>query len=274
MKDSSHFLSLTKRGFTLLFLVVAQANAEVPQTLEELWADFPARDKATPLDTEVLKTCEDNDVTLRLVRFNIAAFKGEMLKLAGFYAVPKGDMKGLPALVVCHGGGQKASVGGPKNWAMNGYAAFCPNNGAQPWDNRFVGLPNTDYGSFNPAVRKPDNRDGKGRLAPGPNTIDPVLSPHNEAMYSSNVNSWDRATITRPTKPLPPRKSRRPPPRSIASATCAGMVAYTSSDRSIGRKTQRRANENPHQEFSSQPDLHDRKRLGSGHLGFHREEYL
>ena len=37
----------------------------------------------------------------------------------------------------------------------------------------------------------------------------------------------------------------RPPPRSIAFATCAGKAANTSSDRSIGKKTQRRANENP-----------------------------
>jgi cephalosporin-C deacetylase-like acetyl esterase len=170
-----------------IFLIFAlgsiRAEEQVPQNLAELWADFPARDKATPLETEILKTWDEHDVTLRLVRFNIGMFKGEMLKLAGFYAVPKGDVKGLPALVVCHGGGQKASVGGPKNWAMNGYAAFCPNNGAQPWDKRFAGLPNTDYGSFNPAVRKPDTRTGTGRLAPGPTTVDAVLSPRNEAMY-------------------------------------------------------------------------------------------
>jgi cephalosporin-C deacetylase-like acetyl esterase len=164
---------------------LCHAETKVPQTLEELWADFPAMDKATPLDAEIIKTWEENDVILHLVRFNIGEFNGQMLKLAGFYAVPRGEpnQKHLPALVVCHGGGQRASVGGPKNWAMNGYAAFCPNNGAQPWEKRFEGLPNTDYGSFNPGVRKPDVRDGKGRLAPGPNTIDKVLSPRNEAMY-------------------------------------------------------------------------------------------
>ena len=125
-------------------------------------------DKVTPLETEVFKTWDENGITLHLVRFNIGEFKGEILKLAGFYAVPKGKHKrDLPALVVCHGGGQKASIGGPKNWAMNGYAAFCPNNGAQPWDKSFEGVPNTDYGSFNPSIRKPDVRQGKGRLAPG-----------------------------------------------------------------------------------------------------------
>ena len=168
----------------LSLTAMTDAANSIPETLDELWADFPEKDEATPLEVEILKTWEENDVVLRLVRFNIGEFKGEILKLAGFYAVPKGDHdRNLPALVVCHGGGQRASVGGAKNWAMNGYAAFCPNNGAQPWEKRFTGLPNTDYGSFNPAVRKPDIRHGKGRLAPGPNTVDDVLSPRNEAMY-------------------------------------------------------------------------------------------
>jgi cephalosporin-C deacetylase-like acetyl esterase len=174
------YLALT---FLVLTATVVAADP-VPQNLDELWADFPAKDKETPLEVEILKTWEENDVVLQLVRFNIGKFKGEMLKLAGVYAVPKGRHdRNLPALIVCHGGGQRASVGGPKNWAMNGYAAFCPNNGAQPWERRFAGLPNTDYGTFNPAIRKPDIRHGKGRLAPGPNTIDDVLSPRNEAMY-------------------------------------------------------------------------------------------
>jgi dienelactone hydrolase len=168
----------------LSLTAMTDAANSIPQTLDELWADFPEKDEGTPLEVEILKTWEENDVLLQLVWFNIGEFKGEMLKLAGFYAVPKGDHdRNLPALVVCHGGGQRASVGGAKNWAMNGYAAFCPNNGAQPWEKRFTGLPNTDYGSFNPAVRKPDIRHGKGRLAPGPNTVDDVLSPRNEAMY-------------------------------------------------------------------------------------------
>jgi hypothetical protein len=121
-------------AFACLTLTGSAFSAQkIPQTLDELWADFPTMDKVTPLETKVFKTWNENGVTLHLVRFNIGEFKGEILKLAGFYAVPKGKHKrDLPALVICHGGGQKASIGGPKNWAMNGYAAFCPNNGAQP----------------------------------------------------------------------------------------------------------------------------------------------
>ena len=169
MNSHSFFQRTKALRVLIIFLILTpglcHADTRVPQTLEALWADFPARDEATPLDTEMIKTWEENDVILHLVRFNIGEFNGEMLKLVGFYAVPKGEPeKNLPALVVCHGGGQRASVGGPKNWAMNGYAAFCPNNGAQPWEKRFEGLPNTDYGSFNPGVSKPDIRDGKPDL--------------------------------------------------------------------------------------------------------------
>ena len=166
----------------LLLVSSVHAETTIPQTIEELWADFPARDKATPLETEILKTWEEKGVMMHLVRFTIGTFRGEKLKLAGFYAYPKGE-KNLPALIQCHGGGQKASTGGPLSWALNGYATFCPNNGAQPWGADFKGLPNTDYGSFNPGIRKPDKRYGEGRLAPGQGTVDNVVSPRNEPMY-------------------------------------------------------------------------------------------
>ena len=107
--SSSRYTALLSSA--LLVATLCPAADPVPQTLEELWADFPAGDKATPLDTEILKAWEEHDVTLRLVRFTIGTFKGEKLKLAGFYAFPKGKHKrDLPALVVCHGGGQKASI--------------------------------------------------------------------------------------------------------------------------------------------------------------------
>ena len=203
--SSSRYTALFSSA--LLVATLCPAADPVPQTLEELWADFPAADKATPLDTEILKAWEEHDVTLRLVRFAIGTFKGEKLKLAGFYAFPKGKHKrDLPALVVCHGGGQKASIGGPKNWAMNGYAAFCPNNGAQPWGKSFEGVPNTDYGSFNPSIRKPDVRQGKGRLAPGPNTIDDVLSPRNEAMYLRMVGMRRALTFLQSQPEVDPEK--------------------------------------------------------------------
>ena len=112
--SSSRYTALLSSA--LFVATLCLAADPVPQTLEELWADFPAADKATPLDTEILKAWVEHDVTLRLVRFTIGTFKGEKLKLAGFYAFPKGKHKrDLPALVVCHGGGQKASIGGPKN---------------------------------------------------------------------------------------------------------------------------------------------------------------
>jgi dienelactone hydrolase len=163
-------------------VMAVPARGDVPQTARELWADFPAMDKATPLEAEVHKKWEQQGIVVELVRFTVAVIDGQKLKLAGFFAYPK-DANNLPGLVQCHGGGQKASVGGPVSWAQNGYATFCPNNGAQSWGEEGKGLPNTDWGRFNPAVRNPDKRDGPGRLAPGEGTVDKVVSPRNEAMY-------------------------------------------------------------------------------------------
>ncbi len=45
-------------AMALCLLSAARANADVPQTSAELWADFPAMDKATPLEAEVHKSWE------------------------------------------------------------------------------------------------------------------------------------------------------------------------------------------------------------------------
>ena len=101
----------------------ARAADGIPQNVEELWADFPAFDKATPLDTEILRTWEEDGVVMNIVRFNVGKFDGQMLKVAGYYAFPKGGTN-LPTLVQCNGGGQKAIASGPLKWARDGYACF------------------------------------------------------------------------------------------------------------------------------------------------------
>ena len=42
-----------------------------------------------------------------------------------------------------------------------------------------------DWGTLNPAVLKPDVRQGSGKFSPGPGTIDGVMSPRNPFHYSS-----------------------------------------------------------------------------------------
>jgi hypothetical protein len=111
LNKHTHHSRFTIIGFTLLFLAAAWANADVPQTAAELWADFPATDKATPLEAEVHKSWEQQGIVVEVVRFTVAVIDGQKLKLAGFFAYPK-DAKNLPGLVQCHGGGQRASVGG------------------------------------------------------------------------------------------------------------------------------------------------------------------
>ena len=80
-------------------------NQQPPQTLAEMWAGFDPR--AEPLELEVLKQWEQDDVVMRVVRFRIGVFKGKKTTLAAIYGFPKSsrrDRAKIPGLVQIHGG--------------------------------------------------------------------------------------------------------------------------------------------------------------------------
>ena len=91
----THFLL----GFIAVRLLVPLAAlhaADIPQSVNELWADFDPR--KAPLETEILKAWEQDGVVCRIVRYQVGIFRGAPAKVAAFYAFPKGAKK-LPGLV-------------------------------------------------------------------------------------------------------------------------------------------------------------------------------
>lgn len=110
-------------ALALPFLETFAQTADIPRTLDELWAGFPELDRATPLATEVLKAWEQDGVVCRIVRYKVGVFKGAPSRVAGFYAFPKGGTK-LPALLEIHGGGQSASLNSVVTYAKRGYASL------------------------------------------------------------------------------------------------------------------------------------------------------
>jgi len=83
-----------------------QAEAEsAPQTLRQLWAGYDPR--AEPLEIEILKEWEEDNVVLSVLRYRIGVFKGQKAMMAAVYGYPKGGSN-LPGLVQIHGGGQYA----------------------------------------------------------------------------------------------------------------------------------------------------------------------
>ena len=62
-------------------------DGRAPQNFDEMWAGFDPR--AEPLEVEMLKEWEEDDVVLRIVRFRIGVFKGQKAKLAAVYGFPK-----------------------------------------------------------------------------------------------------------------------------------------------------------------------------------------
>lgn len=156
MQKQSNFGRVVSRSLLLLSITLVQfvavtfaqetlpplGNGLPPQNYEALWADFDPR--AEPLDVEVLKEWEEDDVVLRVVRLRVGIFKGEKAMLAGVYGFPKGGSK-LPGLVQIHGGGQFADYRAPLANAKRGYASI-----SISWAGRI----NAPDHNVNPAVVK------------------------------------------------------------------------------------------------------------------------
>ena len=99
-------------------------GANAPANFNEMWAGFDPR--AEPLEMELLKEWEEDNVTLRIVRFRIGVFKGTKAKVAAVYGFPTGAgrQKKLPGLLQIHGGGQYADSKACLTNAKRGYATL------------------------------------------------------------------------------------------------------------------------------------------------------
>lgn len=178
-------------AFALIFIpsVILQAEEpprSIPKNVQELWADYEALDKSTPLEVEVLKEWEQDAIVCRIVRYQVGVFKGSPSRVAAFYAFPKGGTN-LPALVQIHGGGQSASLNSVVTYAKRGYASVsinwggnAMNLGSENWSG-----PQTDWGKLDathPPQRNKSNHFA-GPLTPDEFTLDSVESPRNSNWY-------------------------------------------------------------------------------------------
>ena len=103
---------------------------EVVDSIDSLWKGFDPR--ALPLEVEVFREWDEEDIHLQSLYFTGEEFEGEKTRIFGFLGRPK--MAGrdkLPAVLHIHGGGQTANLGWPRLWAKRGYVClsfdFCGN---------------------------------------------------------------------------------------------------------------------------------------------------
>jgi cephalosporin-C deacetylase-like acetyl esterase len=181
-----NFLGTAGAALTLPLIESRGRAAEVPQNLDELWADFPRLNREVPLETEILKAWEQANLVCRIVRYQVGIFKGAPSRVAAFYAFPKGGTK-LPALVQMHGGGQSASLNSVVTYAKRGYASISINWGGnkmslgqETWSG-----PQTDWGKLD-ATHPPQRNKANhfaGSLAPDDFTLDAVESPRNSNWF-------------------------------------------------------------------------------------------
>lgn len=170
------------------FVPALAKSAEIPQTVTALWAGFPELDKATPLETEILKAWEQDGVVCRIIRYQVGVFKGTPAKVAAFYAFPKGGTK-LPALLSMHGGGQSAGLDSVVTDAQRGYAGLAINWGGNKLNfgrtRATYDGPQTDWGKLDathPPQRNKVNHFA-GALSPDDYTLDSVESPRNSNWF-------------------------------------------------------------------------------------------
>jgi dienelactone hydrolase len=148
-----------------------------PATVTELFADFDPRNE--PLDIQVIRQWEQDDIVYRYVTFHIAKFKGQPAIMAGFYGFPK-NVKQTAGLLHIHGGGQRAFLNEVEFYAKKGYACLSINWGGREMENANEGDPNTDWGAVDPTQQ---NVPGYFNLQPGPKYLDPIESPRNNNWY-------------------------------------------------------------------------------------------
>jgi cephalosporin-C deacetylase-like acetyl esterase len=104
-----------------------------PQSVEQLWAGYDPRSE--PLEVQVIREFQEDDLTLQYVIYSIGTFKGKPARMAAFYGFPTEGTK-LPAVMHMHGGGQRAFLQVVKRYAKRGYAALSVNWGGRPMEGR------------------------------------------------------------------------------------------------------------------------------------------
>lgn len=193
---SLHFFGLS-RAFALLALIATAAWAgddetlrplvggKAPDSVDEIWSDYDPRRE--PLEVEVLKEWEEDELVCRIVRYRVGVFKGKKAVVAGIYAFPKGKSK-LPGLLQVHGGGQSANLNAATSHARRGYACISLNWGGNPLNNgkyqKIWETPGTDWGAVDgthPPQRDPLNHFVTNQ--PNEYTVDNVESPRNSAWF-------------------------------------------------------------------------------------------
>ena len=172
----------------LLAPLAALSVADVPQSIAELWAGYPELDKATPLESAILKEWEQDGIVCRVVRYQVGVFKGLPARIAAFYVFPKGGTK-LPAILEMHGGGQSANLDSVVAFAKNGYAGISLNWGGNRLNfgrsQETYDGPQTDWGKLDathPPQRNKVNHFA-GALTPDEFTLDSVESPRNSNWF-------------------------------------------------------------------------------------------
>lgn len=177
-------------------------GGDAPRNFREMWGNFDPR--AEPLEVELLKEWEEDEVVLRIVRFRIGVFKGQKAVLAAVYGFPKSAAGGkrIPGLVQIHGGGQYADYKACLMNAKHGYATVsiawagrisAPGYRVSPaevklfWD-RKTDDPRyrltTDWGAvdgYHAPSRNPKNNFPSAK--PAPWTVDSMESPRNSPWF-------------------------------------------------------------------------------------------
>jgi cephalosporin-C deacetylase-like acetyl esterase len=181
-----HLLRSSLAALALLLPSAFTHAADVPRTLDELWAGYAQLDRETPLEAEVLKEWEKDGIVCRIVRYQVGVFKGAPSRVAGLYAFPKGATK-LPTVLHLHGGGQSANLDSVVTYAKRGYASLSLN-----WGGNKMGIggetwsgPQTDWGKLD-ATHPPQRNKANhfaGALTPDEFTLDAVESPRNSNWF-------------------------------------------------------------------------------------------